>query len=89
MHVRLTKEGQQLGEYYGASIASVDLNRDFFDELLVGAPQHSFGPELSSKSGDEGKVYVYLNRNGVLKESIPLYGKQFMCHTCVCSLPTM
>ena len=78
MLVRQSKEGEQLGEYFGASIASVDLNRDSFDELLVGAPQHSIQPELSSKSGDEGKVYVYLNRNGVLRESMSLYGKKLV-----------
>lgn len=69
LDVRLELEGTQLGEYFGATVLSVDLNQDGLDELLVGAPQHSFRPDWSSSavSGDEGRVYIYVNRNGALK----------------------
>lgn len=76
INVLLTLEGQQLGEYFGATIISVDLNKDKLDELLVGAPQHSIKPEITSRAGDEGKVYLYVNRNGVLDEPISLYGSK-------------
>lgn len=46
----------QVGEYYGFSLATVDLNGDGYDELLVGAPMYSIRgvPEV-------GQVYVYRN----------------------------
>ena len=65
LDIRITKEGSQLGEYFGASVLSIDLNEDEFDDLLVGAPLHSAQPEFADRSGDEGKVYVYINKQGV------------------------
>ncbi|GAB6022617.1 hypothetical protein CHUAL_006712 [Chamberlinius hualienensis] len=48
--------GEQMGEYYGASVCAVDLNNDQLDDLLVGAPLYS-----AFDYGDEGRVYVYIN----------------------------
>lgn len=73
--VLLELNGTQLGEYYGASILAASLNMDNLDELFVGAPQHTFTSDVSG-SGDQGKVYVYVNKGGSLKEAPPLYGNK-------------
>ncbi|KAL3832410.1 hypothetical protein ACJMK2_024057 [Sinanodonta woodiana] len=47
----------QLGSYFGSALASADVNKDTFDDLLVGAPM------FASKEAfglDEGRVFVYL-----------------------------
>lgn len=76
MRILLELTGTQLGEYYGASLLAASLNMDGLDELLVGAPQHSLTSDGSPSSGDEGRVYVYVNQGGVLKEVRSLYGNQ-------------
>lgn len=76
LDIRLELNGTQLGEYFGASVLAIDLTRDGKAELLVGAPQHSLRPETSDRSGDEGKVYVYLNQNGKLERGEALYGNK-------------
>ena len=43
----------QMGSYFGASLAACDVDGDGVDELLVGAPQRR-GP-----LADQGRVYVY------------------------------
>lgn len=45
-----------MGEYYGFSLATADLNGDNYDELIVGAPMYSIRgvPET-------GRVYIYRN----------------------------
>lgn len=49
-------------EYFGASLAAVDLDKDGdgYDDLLVGAP-------LYTQTGgiDEGRVYVYKSNGAV------------------------
>lgn len=59
--------GIQIGEYYGFSLAAVDLNGDGLDELLVGAPMYSRTgiPEV-------GRVYIYRNVGGNLEFFIHL-----------------
>lgn len=52
------------------------LNMDNLDELLIGAPQHTITNDASATSGDEGKVYVYVNKGGNLIEALPLYGNK-------------
>jgi hypothetical protein len=46
--------GNQLGGYFGAAIATCDINNDGFDDLVVGAPLHSVDQ-------NEGQVYVSLS----------------------------
>jgi len=56
-------EGQQMGEYFGASICVADVTGDGQPDLIVGAPQHSL-PALSStdlSQGEEGRIYVFVN----------------------------
>jgi hypothetical protein len=76
LNIQLELNGTQLGEYFGASVLAVDLTGDGKAELLVGAPQHSLSPETGDRTGDEGKVYFYLNRNGNLEKSSALYGNK-------------
>jgi len=45
--------GSKFGSYFGSELASIDLNGDGYDELLVGAPMHN------SISYDEGCVFVF------------------------------
>ena len=59
LEVLAARRGDQIGEYFGATIAGVDLDGDSLAELLVGAP-------LSSQSAvpEHGTVYIFKN-NGV------------------------
>uniref|UniRef100_A0A6P7GBD7 Integrin alpha-PS3-like n=1 Tax=Diabrotica virgifera virgifera TaxID=50390 RepID=A0A6P7GBD7_DIAVI len=45
--------GEQFGEYFGASLASGDVNGDTFDDLLVGAPFYK------GSTYNEGRVFIY------------------------------
>ncbi|XP_076326864.1 integrin alpha-4-like isoform X1 [Tachypleus tridentatus] len=54
--VKAKKEGEQMGEYFGAVVLGINLNNDRFTDLIVGAPLHS-----KESGGDEGKVYVYIS----------------------------
>ncbi|XP_072391133.1 integrin alpha-PS4-like [Diabrotica undecimpunctata] len=49
-----TKNGEQFGEYFGASLASGDVNGDTFDDLLVGAPFYK------GSTYNEGRVFIFL-----------------------------
>lgn len=60
-----TWKGQQLGEYFGASVAALDINGDGLSDLVVGAPMHT----LKNKP-DVGRFYVFNNgNNGLSSES--------------------
>lgn len=53
----IKKEGQVRGEYFGAAVAAIDINKDGLHDLLVGAPFY-----YEENSVDEGRVYVYMNQ---------------------------
>lgn len=52
-------QGTQIGEYFGYSLLTADLNGDGYDELIVGAPLYS-----RSQNPEAGRVYVYKNTAG-------------------------
>lgn len=43
--------GSDIGEFFGASLATGDLNKDGLHDLVIGAPHWG---------NDNGKVYIYL-----------------------------
>ncbi|KAK0133051.1 Integrin alpha-3 [Merluccius polli] len=55
--------GDQVGSYFGNSLAITDLNSDNWNDLIVGAP---FYFDRSKHHG--GAVYVYMNENGSFKK---------------------
>ncbi|XP_057670200.1 integrin alpha-PS4-like isoform X2 [Diorhabda carinulata] len=68
INTKETKAGQQFGEYFGACLASGDLNNDNFDDLLVGAPYYK------GNLYNEGRVYVFLGAQN-LRQPIILNGE--------------
>lgn len=65
--------GNQLGEYFGASLLAIDLDKDagHFDDLLVGAPQFT-----QPNGMDEGRVYIYLSSGSGLYSTGSLEGNR-------------
>ncbi|GAB6028789.1 hypothetical protein CHUAL_004603 [Chamberlinius hualienensis] len=63
--IKLSIEGRQMGEYFGASLCAADFNADGYDDLIVGAP-------IYASNVDEGRVYVFLS-DGVNLGSKPYY----------------
>ncbi|XP_062388318.1 integrin alpha-3-like [Sardina pilchardus] len=55
--------GEQVGSYFGGSVAIVDLNNDNWKDLIVGAP---FYFDRTKEEG--GAVYIYMNENGSFKD---------------------
>ncbi|NP_999642.1 alphaP integrin precursor [Strongylocentrotus purpuratus] len=51
--------GEQIVSYFGYSVASVDVNGDGLDDLLVGAPMFT-NREPATEKWEAGRVYVYL-----------------------------
>ena len=49
-------EGDEVGGFFGASLATGDLNNDGLDDLIVGAPHCG---------NDNGKIYIYLGNKAV------------------------
>uniref|UniRef100_A0A8C6T7G8 Integrin, alpha 3b n=1 Tax=Neogobius melanostomus TaxID=47308 RepID=A0A8C6T7G8_9GOBI len=56
--------GQQVGSYFGNSLAVTDLNSDKWNDLIVGAP---FYFDRMKEQG--GAVYIYMNENGSFQKS--------------------
>ncbi|KAK2177777.1 hypothetical protein NP493_580g01067 [Ridgeia piscesae] len=48
--------GEQIGEYFGYSIAASDFNGDGLDDVAVGAPFHS---DYTTETYESGAVYVH------------------------------
>lgn len=64
----MTLKGHQMGEYFGASVAVLDIDKDSLDDILVvGAPLHSLPSSCGADlGGDHGIVYIYLNKEEVM-----------------------
>uniref|UniRef100_A0A670J7Y6 Integrin subunit alpha 3 n=1 Tax=Podarcis muralis TaxID=64176 RepID=A0A670J7Y6_PODMU len=56
--------GDQVGSYFGSSIALADLNNDGWQDLIVGAPYY-----FDRKEEKGGAVYVYMNLGGTFHSS--------------------
>ncbi|XP_043911077.1 integrin alpha-3 isoform X2 [Protopterus annectens] len=63
--------GQQVGSFFGSSIALADLNNDGWQDLIVGAPFY-----FDWKKEIGGAVYIYMNEAGTFQEqpSVTLNG---------------
>ncbi|XP_066498563.1 integrin alpha-3 isoform X2 [Hoplias malabaricus] len=62
---QIVLRGEQIGSYFGNSIALVDLNNDGWKELVVGAPFY-----FDRRREEGGAVYVFLNENGNFRDSV-------------------
>uniref|UniRef100_A0A8C7UJ89 Integrin alpha-2 domain-containing protein n=1 Tax=Oncorhynchus mykiss TaxID=8022 RepID=A0A8C7UJ89_ONCMY len=60
----LTLRGEQMGSYFGNSLAVADLNNDGWMDLIVGAPFY-----FDRKKELGGAVYVYMNENGSFRQN--------------------
>ncbi|KAK2829162.1 hypothetical protein Q7C36_017152 [Tachysurus vachellii] len=60
--LNVTLEGEQVGSYFGNSIAIIDINNDGWKDLIVGAPFY-----FNRRSEEGGAVYVFMNENGSFK----------------------
>ncbi|XP_010892798.2 integrin alpha-3b [Esox lucius] len=56
--------GEQLGSYFGNSLAVTDLNNDDWNDLIVSAPFY-----FDRKEEVGGAVYVFMNENGSFQSS--------------------
>ncbi|KAF1374059.1 hypothetical protein PFLUV_G00245330 [Perca fluviatilis] len=55
----LTLPGEQVGSYFGNSLAVADLNNDDWNDLIVGAPFY-----FDRMKDEGGAVYIFMNENG-------------------------
>ncbi|XP_077203207.1 integrin alpha-2 [Paroedura picta] len=67
-----TQRGEQIGSYFGSVVCSVDVNGDSVtDVLLIGAPMF-----MNDFKKEEGRVYLFPVRKGVLGKRELLEGPQ-------------
>ncbi|XP_033840322.1 integrin alpha-3b [Periophthalmus magnuspinnatus] len=64
MEIVLVIPGEQVGSYFGNSLAVTDLNNDDWNDLIVGAP---FYFDRMKERG--GAVYIYMNENGSFQKT--------------------
>ncbi|XP_037319598.2 integrin alpha-3b isoform X2 [Pungitius pungitius] len=55
--------GEQVGSYFGSSLAIADLNNDDWNDLIVGAPFY-----FDRMKDEGGAVYVFMNENGSFQQ---------------------
>ena len=80
--VNVTDENGQRGQYFGASVAVTDLNKDGLDDLIVGSPFYTdyktvfdVKTQEHKPQYDIGKVTVFIQSGpGTFKEAIHLVG---------------
>ncbi|KAM6951048.1 integrin alpha-3b [Aplochiton taeniatus] len=59
--------GEQVGSYFGNSLAVTDLNNDNWNDLIVGAPFY-----FDRKKEQGGAVYIFMNENGSFQKRASL-----------------
>ncbi|KAJ8365029.1 hypothetical protein SKAU_G00138600 [Synaphobranchus kaupii] len=64
LQVVITIPGQQVGSYFGSSLAVTDLNNDDWNDLIVGAPFY-----FDRKKEEGGAVYLFMNENGAFQKT--------------------
>ncbi|XP_056607795.1 integrin alpha-IIb [Triplophysa dalaica] len=70
MQIMKSLAGTQIASYFGHSVTVTDINKDGWDDILIGAPL--FMERLSTQKFREvGQVYVYLQGEGFLFSSKP------------------
>ncbi|XP_070707377.1 integrin alpha-3b [Pempheris klunzingeri] len=56
--------GEQVGSYFGNSLAATDLNNDNWNDLIVGAPFY-----FDRMKDQGGAVYIFMNENGSFQKT--------------------
>ncbi|XP_059181212.1 integrin alpha-3b [Centropristis striata] len=59
-----TIPGEQVGSYFGNSLAVADLNNDDWNDLIVGAPFY-----FDRMKDEGGAVYIFMNENGSFQKT--------------------
>ena len=65
--------GTQLGSYFGAALAVLDVNGDGFDDVAIGAPLYSHAGEFY----ETGRVYVVYQTSNVRNSNAGLCNNIF------------
>ncbi|XP_049323987.1 integrin alpha-3 isoform X2 [Astyanax mexicanus] len=68
LRTQVILRGQQVGSYFGNSIAIVDINNDGWKELIVGAPFY-----FDRRKEEGGAVYLFMNENGSFQDKTDLF----------------
>ncbi|KAK6308303.1 hypothetical protein J4Q44_G00215740 [Coregonus suidteri] len=72
----LNYTGEQMGSYFGYTVATADINNDGMSDLLVGAPMYMTRGS-DSRLEEVGRVYLYLQRRPLdLEPTLNLTGTQ-------------